>query len=94
MVLRLPWAVKPLVERWLQEHFPDRKEKVLGRLRAMHGGERVYNSQWSKRQTGEGIFAEQIGRMFEVARRRAGMGERPVLSTAAFRRVTPQLELL
>ncbi|MBA3387074.1 MAG: PA0069 family radical SAM protein [Chthoniobacterales bacterium] len=94
VVLRLPWAVKPLVERWLQEHFPDRKEKVLGRLRAMHGGERVYNSQWSKRQTGEGIFAEQIGRMFEVARRRAGMGERPVLSTAAFRRVTPQLELL
>ncbi len=86
--------MKPLVERWLQEHFPDRKEKVLGRLRAMHGGERVYNSQWSKRQTGEGIFAEQIGRMFEVARRRAGMGERPVLSTAAFRRVTPQLELL
>ncbi|MDQ3118774.1 MAG: PA0069 family radical SAM protein [Verrucomicrobiota bacterium] len=93
VVLRLPWAVSPLFERWLQEHFPERKEKVLGRLRAMHGGDRVYNAQWSKRQTGEGIFAEQIAAMFEVARRRAGIGERPVLSTAAFRRVTPQLEL-
>ncbi len=94
VVLRLPWAVAPLFERWLQEHFADRKEKVLGRLRAMHGGDRVYDSGWRRRQTGEGIFAEQIERMFEVARRRAGIGDRPVLSTAAFRRVTPQMELL
>ncbi len=94
VVLRLPWAVAPLFERWLQEHFADRKEKVLGRLRAMHGGDRVYDSRWRTRQTGEGIFAEQIERMFEVARRRAGIGDRPVLSTAAFRRVTPQMELL
>ncbi len=93
VVLRLPWAVAPLFERWLQEHFPDRKEKVLGRLREMRGGEKLYDSRWTKRQTGEGIFAEQIGKMFAVACRRAGMGERPTLSTAAFRRVTPQLEL-
>ncbi len=93
VVLRLPWAVAPLFERWLQEHFPDRKEKVLGRLRDMRGGEKLYDSRWTKRQTGEGIFAEQIGKMFAVACRRAGMGERPTLSTAAFRRVTPQMEL-
>src|SRR5215211_7706817 len=93
VVLRLPWAVKPLVERWLQEHFPDRKEKVLGRLRAIHGGEKVYDSRWSKRQTGEGIFAEQIEAMFEVSARRAGMGPRPILSAAAFRRVMPPWEV-
>src|SRR5213592_5677 len=28
-VIRLPWAVAPLFEHWLDEHFPDRKEKVL-----------------------------------------------------------------
>ena len=33
VVLRLPWAVAPLFERWLDEHFPDRKEKMLGRIR-------------------------------------------------------------
>jgi DNA repair photolyase len=94
VVLRLPWAVAPLFDRWLQEHFPDRKEKVLGRLRAMHGGDRVYDSRWRTRQTGEGIFAQQIETMFEVARRRAGIGERPVLSAAAFRRPNEQLSLL
>src|SRR6266478_3356133 len=30
-IVRLPWAVAPLFEHWLEEHFPDRKEKVLGR---------------------------------------------------------------
>jgi hypothetical protein len=29
-IVRLPWAVAPLFEHWLEEHFPDRKEKVLG----------------------------------------------------------------
>src|SRR5438445_101064 len=29
-IVRLPWAVAPLLEHWLAEHFPDRKEKVLG----------------------------------------------------------------
>jgi DNA repair photolyase len=93
VVLRLPWAVAPLFERWLDENFPDRKEKVLGRVRSMRGGEKLYDSRWGKRQEGEGIFAEQIGAMFDVAKRRAGIGGRPVLSTSAFRRVTPQLEL-
>ncbi|MDQ6765999.1 MAG: PA0069 family radical SAM protein [Verrucomicrobiota bacterium] len=92
VLLRLPWAVAPLFERWLAEHFPDRKEKILGRIRDMRGGA-LYDSSWSKRQTGEGIFAEQIEAMFDVARRRAGIGERPKLSAAAFRRLTPQLEL-
>ena len=42
---------------------------------------------------GDGIFAEQIGQLFEVGSRRAGMNDRPKLSTAAFHRITPQLEL-
>src|SRR5690606_736433 len=32
-MLRLPHGVKDLFQHWLQEHFPDRKEKVLRRLR-------------------------------------------------------------
>src|SRR5205823_9640429 len=94
VLLRLPWAVRPLVEHWLDEHFPERKTKVLERLRAMRGGEKLYDSRWRKRQTGEGIFAEQISNMFEVACRRAGFGERPKLSTAAFQRANEQLILL
>jgi DNA repair photolyase len=94
VLLRLPWAVAPLFEHWLDEHFPERKAKVLERVRATRGGNKLYDSHWRKRQTGEGVFAEQISTMFDVACRRAGFGERPKLSTAAFRRPNEQLKLL
>ena len=85
-VVRLPYANAPLFEQWLQTHFPDRKEKVLNRLKAMRGG-KLYDAQWGKRFSGEGIFAEQIAQMFEVARRKAGFkNDYAELSTAAFRR--------
>ncbi len=93
-IVRLPWAVAPLFEHWLEEHFPDRKEKVLGRIRHLRGNDRLNNSQWHTRMTGEGVFAEQIASLFEVGCRRAAIGERPKLSTAAFRRTTEQLTLL
>jgi len=89
-IIRLPWAVAPLFEHWLEEHFPDRKEKVLGRIRELRGN-RLNNSQWHTRMTGEGIFAEQIGSLFRVGCRHAGIGERPTLSTASFRKSTTQL---
>jgi DNA repair photolyase len=94
VLLRLPWAVAPLFERWLDEHFPERKAKVLERVRHTRGGERLYDSRWRKRQIGEGIFAKQIATMFEVSCRRAGLGESPKLSTASFRRPNEQLKLL
>jgi DNA repair photolyase len=94
VLLRLPWAVAPLFEHWLDEHFPERKAKLLERVRATRGGDKLYDSRWRKRQIGEGIFAEQIAAMFDVSCRRAGLGERPKLSTAAFRRPTMQLDLL
>ncbi len=85
-VVRLPYANAPLFEQWLQTHFPDRKEKVLNRLKAMRGG-KLYDAQWGKRFSGEGIFAEQIAQMFEVARRKAGFkNDYGELSTTAFRR--------
>ncbi|MEP6937550.1 MAG: PA0069 family radical SAM protein [Chthoniobacterales bacterium] len=93
VVLRLPWAVAPLFERWLEENFPDRKEKVLGRMREMRGGGRLYDSRWSKRQTGEGILAEQIGAIFQLSCRRSGIGPRPALSTSSFLRITSQMDL-
>jgi DNA repair photolyase len=89
-IVRLPWAVAPLFEHWLEEHFPDRKEKVLGRIRDLRAN-RLNNSQWHTRMTGKGIFAEQIESLFKVGCHRAGIGERPKLSTVAFRRTKEQL---
>jgi DNA repair photolyase len=93
VVLRLPWAVAPLFERWLEEHFPDRKEKVLNRIRDLREG-KLYDSTWSIRQRGKGIFAEQIQSLFDVAVRRYGLDrDRGELNTGAFRRRTAQASL-
>ena len=91
-IVRLPWAVAPLFEHWLEEHFPERKEKVLGRIRHLRGN-RLNNSQWHTRMTGEGIFAEQIASMFAISCRRNRMCARPKLSCASFQRPTTQLRL-
>ncbi len=91
-IIRLPWAVAPLFEHWLEEHFPDRKQKVLGRIRHLRG-DRLNNSQWHTRMRGEGIFAEQISSLFQVSCRRFGIRGRPKLSAAAFLRTREQLGL-
>jgi DNA repair photolyase len=94
-VVRLPFTNAPLFEKWLEAHFPDRKEKVLNRIKAMRDG-KLYNSQWGSRMRGEGIFAEQIEAMFDVARRKAGFTDvrNYELSTASFRRPDgPQMSL-
>ena len=94
VVLRLPHAVAPLFEQWLERHFPDRKDKVLGQLRSLRGG-RLNDARFGSRMRGEGLFAEQISQLFHVGCRKAGLSTRvPDLSTAAFRRVEPgQAEL-
>src|SRR5262249_53377151 len=94
VVLRLPFAVAPLFEQWLATHFPQRREKVLSRIRSIRGG-KLNDANFGSRMRGDGIFAEQIHRMFDVACRRSGILKgAPELSTAAFRRVQKgQLEL-
>jgi DNA repair photolyase len=84
--LRLPYGLKVLFEEWLGEHFPDRKEKVLNRIRSIRGG-KLNDSEFHSRMQGVGAFADQIATMFKVACRKVGMEEeRITLSTAAFRR--------
>ncbi len=84
--VRLPGAVAPLFEDWLGRHFPDRKEKVLGRVRSMRGG-RLNDPEFGSRMKGGGVYAEHVSRLFGVSCRRAGIerGRFPELSTAAFR---------
>src|SRR5215211_840995 len=83
--VRLPYAVRPLFEDWLERHFPERKEKVLGRIRSMRGGE-LNDARFGSRMRGEGLLARHIAQLFSISCRRAGIGEGrfPKLSTAAF----------
>ncbi len=89
-IVRLPLAVAPLFEDWLGRHYPDRKDKVLERIRSMRGG-RLNDSRFGHRMGGEGHHAEMIARLFRSASRRAGLNQRPwPVSAAAFRRPGPE----
>jgi DNA repair photolyase len=84
--LRLPFGLKDLFADWLTRHFPDRREKVLNRVRSMRGG-KLNDGNFGTRMRGDGPFADQIAAFFKVACKKAGMtDERVTLSTAAFRR--------
>ncbi|MCI0340928.1 MAG: PA0069 family radical SAM protein [Planctomycetales bacterium] len=90
VMLRLPYAVSDLFVRWLEVHRPDRKDKVLARIREVRGG-RLTDPRFGSRMRGEGVFAEQVRDLFHAACRRAGIeGRAPDLSTAAFRRPAPR----
>jgi DNA repair photolyase len=87
--VRLPYAVAPLFEDWLGRHFPDRKEKVLNRIRSMRGG-RLNEPRFVERMHGDGPFAEGIRALFDATCRKLGLNdEQHPLSTRAFRRQSP-----
>ena len=86
VMLRLPYGVKNLFEQWVREHFPDRAEKVLNRIRSMREG-KLYDATWGDRMRGHGIFADQMEQMFGVACKHAGIDPtfRPNLTIEHFR---------
>lgn len=96
IVLRLPHGVKEIFSDWLTRHFPDRREKVLNRVRELRGG-RLYDGRYAVRGRGEGPWAEQVASLFRVTRARLGLERPPELSAAAFRRPPeppgPQMDL-
>lgn len=85
-LVRLPHGVGKLFEEWLECHLPQRKNKVLNRIRETRRG-KLDDSDFCIRLRGTGKFAEQITALFDTARRKAGLEENcPKLSTSAFRR--------
>ncbi len=84
-MLRLPLEVAPLWEAWMEEHYPDRKARVMSKLREMHGG-KVYDAAWFKRTRGAGVYAELIAQRFTKARKRLDLDrDLPALDCSAFR---------
>jgi hypothetical protein len=79
-------TVAPIFVEWIERNVPGKTDKVLNRLRRIRGG-RLNDPRFGTRMSGEGIVAEQILRMFHVARRKEGFHEGgPEFSTAASRK--------
>ena len=89
IVLRLPWEVNPLFQRWLDQHFPDRAARVMARVREMRGG-KDYDATFGARMRGEGIWADLIAQRLAKARRRFGLdGEHRALDVSQFKKPLP-----
>ena len=89
IVIRLPWEVNPIFQRWLDQHFPDRAARVMARIREMRGG-KDYDATFSTRMKGEGVWAQLIAQRLAKARRRYGLDrERRALDLAQFRKPLP-----
>ena len=71
--VRLPHEVAPLFRAWLDQHYPDRAEKVMATIRSMRGG-RDNDPDFHSRMRGQGAWAELLATRFDKAARRYGLG--------------------
>jgi len=93
VTLRLPHGVSALFEDWMERCFPDRRSRVMGRLRSLRSGN-VNDPRFGSRMRGEGAWADEIRNLFQLGCRRAGIGDsRPMLSTTSFRVPSRQARL-
>jgi len=91
-IVRLPYGVKDLFVKWLDDHHPNRKEKVLNKIRSLREG-KLNRSEFGERFRGSGPYAEQISQMVQIHSKRLGLNAaKKPLSTEHFRR--PQADQL
>jgi DNA repair photolyase len=90
IVLRLPWEVNPLFQQWLEQHFPERAQRVMARIREMRGG-KDYDATFGDRMKGKGVWAQLLRQRFDKASARLGLNKTRVeLDTTLFRKPVPQ----
>ena len=86
IMLRLPLEVAGLFKDWLEAQFPDRAARVMGRVRALHGG-RDYDPEFGKRMQGQGVWAKITQQRFKLATARLALDRTlPPLRTDLFAR--------
>jgi len=87
VLLRLPHELKTLFREWLQDHYPDRAKHVMSLINQARGG-KDYDSQFGRRMSGTGAYAQMLGTRFDLARRKLGFDtseDRSELATHLFR---------
>ena len=91
--LRLPREVAGLFREWVEDAFPDRAARIMGRVRELHGG-RDYDPDFGTRMTGQGEWARLTKARFDLARKRSGLARHlPDLRTDLFRHEPGQGDL-
>jgi DNA repair photolyase len=86
VMLRLPHGLRDLFVNWLARNCPERKDRVLSRIRHVRGGQ-LTDPRFESRMIGEGPVAQAIHQLFTVTCQRLGLNKKHCqLSTAHFRR--------
>ncbi len=92
--LRLPYGVKDLFIKWLEDHHPHRREKVINRIKSLKNG-KLNRSEFGERFRVEGAYGDQFKQLMEIHAKRLGLNRSVTrLSSRDFRRPeTGQLNL-
>jgi DNA repair photolyase len=85
VLLRLPYAVRPIFEDWLERNRPLARPRVEALIRESRGG-KMNDSRFNSRMRGQGAYAEQINQTFKVFAKKLGLeGPLPALDGSNFR---------
>lgn len=83
-MLRLPWAVRPIFEDWLERNRPEQRDRIIARIKDVRGG-KMNDYQFGRRMSGQGEYADGIAQTFQVFRHKFGLDRAmPPLDTTQF----------
>lgn len=93
-ILRLPYSVKKIFLKWLDDHQPNRKQKVINKLKSLKDGN-LNRSGFGERFRGDGAYGEQIRQLMDIHKKRLNLNNhQKSLNCEEFRRPeTEQLSL-
>ena len=81
--IRLPLEIRDLFHDWLHQHYPLKAKRVINRIRDSRAG-KDYDSEWSQRMSGTGLYADLIRKRFEVTCKRLEFSGLPTLDNLQF----------
>jgi DNA repair photolyase len=67
IMVRLNGQIGQIFETWVHKAMPERAEKILSQIKETHGG-KLNASEWKNRMKGEGVLAQQVRDMVQLAR--------------------------
>lgn len=69
LMVRLNHQNDILFEDWMSKHYPQRKEKVMNQIKALHGGQ-TNDSKFGQRMRGVGHEAEAISKLMKLSKKK------------------------
>jgi len=85
-ILRLPYAVAPIFQDWIEKNYPEKANRVMTRIRMIRDG-KLNDPNWGTRMTGTGAYADYMHQLIDALSTKYKMKEpRVPLAVDLFRR--------